>query len=108
MARFLILWRVNWKAPWPSTDPSKYLELEEKMWAGIEQLMKMGQIEEFGAFPDGESGYAIGKGETADVFRGVTAFHPYIRGEVHEIIPYETQKEATRAIIQMRIEEMKK
>ena len=108
MPRFLILWHVNWGAPWPATDPSKYLELQEKMWAGIEALMKMGQIEEFGSFPDAESGYAIGKGETADVFRGVAAFHPYILGEVHEIIPYETQKEATRAIIQLRIEEMKK
>jgi len=107
MARFLVLWRVNWKAPWP-TDPTKYLELEEKMWAGIEGLMKNGQVEEFGTFPDGESGYSIGKGETVDAYASVAAFHPYIRSEIHEIIPYETMKQTTRAIIQMRIEEMKK
>jgi hypothetical protein len=107
MARFLVLWRVNWKAPWP-TDPSKYLELNEKMWAGIDGLMKNGQIEEFGTFPDGESGYTIGKGETADLFASVMAFHPYIRAEVHEIIPYETQKAATRAILEARIAEMRK
>ena len=45
MARFLALWRMNWRAPWP-TDPSKYLELNEKMWASIDELMKKGQIEE--------------------------------------------------------------
>jgi len=107
VARFLVLWRVNPVAPFP-TDPSKYLELEEKMWAGIDGLMKKGEIEQFGVFPDGYSGYAIGKGETVDVFRDVAMFHPYVLSEVHEIIPYEKQKEIIRAILKAQIAAAKK
>jgi hypothetical protein len=102
MARFLVLWRINLVAPWP-TDLSKYLELQERMWAGIDALMKKGEIEEFGVFPDGYSGYAIGKGETVDVYRDVTMFQPYILSEVHEIISYEKQKEIVRAHLKAQI-----
>ena len=107
MARFLVLWRLNPVAPWP-TDPSKYLELQEKMWAGIDALMQKGEIEEFGVFPDGTSGYAIGKGETVDTYRDVSMFQPYILSEVHEIIPYEKQKEIIRAILKAQIAATKK
>ena len=107
MARFLALWRVNPTAPFP-TDPSKALELNEKMWAAIDGLMKKGEIEEFGVFPDGYSGYAIGKGETVDVYRNVSMFHPYILAEVHEIIPYEKQKEVIRVLYKAQIAAMKK
>ena len=107
MARFFNLWRMNPVAPWP-TDPSKYLELMEKMWAGMDGLMKKGEIEEWGIFPDGYSGYAIGKGETVDVFRNVTMFHPYFISEVHEIIPYEKAKETIRAVLKAQIAALKK
>jgi len=102
MARFLVLWRVNPIAPFP-TDPSKALELDEKVWAAIDGLMKKGEVEEFGVFPDGYSGYAIGKGETADVYKDVTMFHPYFLSEVHEIIPLEKQKEIIRALLKAQI-----
>ena len=98
MARFLVLWHMNPVAPWP-TDPSKTLELEEKMWAGIDALMQKGEIEEYGVFPDGTSGYVIGKGETADVYRDVCMFQPYILFDVHEIIPYEKHKEIIREVL---------
>jgi hypothetical protein len=107
VARFLVLWRVNPVAPWP-TDPSKYLELQEKMWAAIDGLMKKGEIEEFGTFPDGYSGYTIGKGETVDLFRDVIMFHPYILADVHEIIPYDKTKEITRATLKAQIAAMRK
>ena len=106
MARFLVLWHLSPVAPWP-TDPSKLLELEEKMWAGMDGLMKKGEIEEFGVFPDGYSGYAIGKGETADLYRNVSMFQPYFVSEVHEIIPYEKQKEIIRAVLKAQIAAMK-
>jgi hypothetical protein len=106
VARFLVLWRLSPVAPWP-TDPSKLLELEEKIWAGIDGLMKKGEIEEFGVFPDGYSGYAIGKGETADLYRNVSMFQPYIVSEVHEIIPYEKHKEIIRAVLKAQIAAMK-
>jgi hypothetical protein len=107
LARFLVLWRLNPVAPWP-TDPSKYLELNEMMWAGIDGLMKKGEIEEFGAFPDGTSGYGIGKGETADAFRNVCMFMPYVHSDVHEIIPYEKQKEILRGVFRAQIAATKK
>ena len=44
MARFLVLWRGNLLAPWP-TDPSKALELSEKMWAAMDNSIKKGVAE---------------------------------------------------------------
>ena len=107
MARFLVLWRTNPVAPWP-TDPSEALELNEKMFAAIDDLIKKGEVKEFGYFPDGTSGYAIGEGEATDAFRNVSMFQPYILGEVHGIIPYEKGKEITIALLKARIAAAKK
>jgi len=107
MARYLILWRMSSSALQP-TDPSKSSELNEKMFAGIDGLIKKGDIEECGAFPDGTSGYVIAKGETIDIFRDACMFQPYILVEVHEIIPYEKQKEILRALLKAQIPTAKK
>ncbi len=107
MAKFLVLWHVNWSAPWP-TDPNKNLELNEMMWTAIDGLRKNGQIEEFGAFPDGTSGYGIAKGEATDVLRGVSMFQPFVVCEVKEIIPFEKQKEVQRSVMKAQIEATKK
>ena len=106
MARFLVLWRQNPVAPWP-TDPSEVLKLYERMFATMDDLIKKGEIEEFGFFPDANSGYVIGKGESTDVFRRVNMFLPYILCEVHEIIPYEKGKEIERAVLKAKIEAAK-
>lgn len=98
MSRFLILWRMNLSAPWP-TDPSESLKLNEMMWAAIDAFKAEGVIEDFGNFPDGTSGYAIGKGEATDVYKRVSMFLPYMHGEVHEIIPYEKGKELIREVL---------
>jgi len=98
MARFLILWHSNPVAPWPM-NPEEYLKLNERMWAGMDNLIKKGEIKEFGYFADGRSGYAIGEGETADTFRNVSMFLPYVQCEVHEIIPYEKGKEIERTLL---------
>ena len=98
MARFLVLWCSNPVAPWP-TNPEEYLKLNERMWAGMDNLIKKGEIKEFGYFADGRSGYAIGEGETADTFRNVSMFLPYVQCEVHEIIPYEKGKEIERTLL---------
>ena len=103
MARYLILWRVNPAAPTP-TDPSEGLKLNEMMFAGIENLTESGEIEEFGFFTDGISGYAIGKGEAIDTFRNVSMFLPYVYSEVHEIIPYKEGKETSIAVMKTMIE----
>ena len=97
MARFLVLWRRNPVAPWP-TDPAESSKLVEKLWMGIDSLMKKGTMKEFGYFLDGMSGYAIGEGDSADTFRNVSMFSPYIETEVQEIIPYEKAKGTLRAL----------
>jgi len=98
---------MNPVAPWP-TDPSKYLELEEKMWAVIDDLIKKGMIRDFGAFLNGTSGYAIGEGESADLLRSVSMFLPYFESEVHEVMPFERVKEITREICKAQIAAAKK
>ena len=107
MTRYLVLWRQNPVAPTP-TDPSEALKLNEMMFAGVENLMERGEVEEFGFFPDGLSGYAIGKGEAIDTFRNVSMFLPYMHCEVHEIIPYKEGKETTMAVTKTMIELRKK
>ena len=97
MARFLILWHSNPVAPWP-TNPEEYLKLQERMWAGMDNLMRQGLVKELGYFADGRSGYAIGEGDAADAFRAVSMFMPYVEFEVHETISYEKAKEITRAV----------
>jgi hypothetical protein len=86
MARFSVTWHINSAAPFP-TDPSKRLEMEEKMWAMLDGTMKKGELEEAGIFPEVHNGYLIGKGETVDMFRNASIFFPHIVSEVHEIIP---------------------
>ena len=98
---------MNPVAPTP-TDPSENLKLNEMMFAGIENLMDSGEVEEFGFFADGRSGYAIGKGQAIDTFRNVSMFLPYVHCEVHEIIPYKEGKETSIAVMKTLIELAKK
>lgn len=107
MARYLVLWRQNPVAPWP-TDPSEALKLNEIMFATMDELIKKGEIDEFGWFQDAVSGYVISKGDSADIFRRSTMFQPYILGEVHEIISYEKGKEISIAVARAKIEAAKK
>lgn len=98
---------MNPVAPTP-TDPSEQLKLNEMMFAGIENLMASGEIEEFGFFADGRSGYAIAKSETIGIFRNVRMFLPYVHCEVPEIIPYKEGKETSIAVLKTMIELTKK
>ena len=107
MVKFLNLWHFNPSAPFP-TDPSKYLELMEMMFTTMDGMMKKGEIEDWGVFPEGFSGYAIGKGEIADLHKNILMFHPYVVSEIHEIISYEKSKETLRAVLKARIAAMKK
>lgn len=99
MSRYLALWRWNTAAQWP-TDPSESLKLTENMYAAIDDLIKKGEIEELGFFPDGGSAYAICKGESTDIYRISGMLQPYMLSEVHEIIPWEKVKEIVKAMIE--------
>lgn len=96
MGKYLTLWNMNPMAPWP-TDPAEALQLNEMFWAGMDDLMKKGEITEFGWFLDGRSGYAIGEGDAVTIFTNVTMFSTYFDMTVEEIIPYEVGKQVNRA-----------
>ncbi len=102
MAKFLVLWRFNLNVPWP-TDPTQMTQLAETLFAAIDHNLKSGKVQEFGYFLDGKSGYAIGSGEVNDQFGRLFSFYPWIIGDAHEMIPYETGKEITRGIIKARL-----
>ena len=107
MTRFLVMWKRNPVAPWPK-DPEEYSKLQEKMWAGIDQLIKKGEVKDFSYFLDGISGYAIGEGESTDTFRDVSMFTPFYECQVHQIIPYEKGKETLRTLLKTQIAQARK
>jgi hypothetical protein len=74
----------------------------------LDGMMKKGEMEEWGIFPEVHSGYLIGKGEAVDALRNVSMFFPHIVCEVHEIIPYEKYKETLRAVRKAQIAAIKK
>ena len=106
MARFLILGRTNWAAPWP-TDPSEELKMEKMYYAALEESIKKGEIEDIGFFTDGQSGYIIVKGEAADVYRK-TLENPYYDYEIHEIIPLEKAKKIEISVLKDNVKAAKK
>jgi hypothetical protein len=77
------------------------------MFAAIDDLIKKGEIEELGFFPDGGSAYAICKGESTDMYRISGMLQPYMLSEVHEIIPYEKVKEIASAMVRAMVEKAK-
>jgi len=107
VAKFLVLWRSNLMAPWPQ-DPREYLELTEKIWGGVDSLIKKGLVKEVGTFLDGMTGYAIVEGGAAEVYNAIGMFIPYMLSEVHEIMPYEKGKEIDRARLKALVEAARK
>jgi hypothetical protein len=107
VARFLVLWRIN-PAAIGASDPSKSLELNEKMFAAMDATIKKGECKEFGFFPDANSGYLIGEGEATTMFKNANMFLPYILAEVHEVIPYEKGKEILLALLKAQCAPAKK
>jgi hypothetical protein len=97
---------MNPFAPWPK-DPEEYGKLTEKLWMGIDNLIKEGTIKEFGYFMDGMSGFSIGEGDSVETFKNVSMFSPFIECKVQEIIPYESAKATLRAVREAMAEAMK-
>jgi len=77
------------------------------MWAAIDNLIKKGEIKEFGWFLNGTSGYAIGEADSTVAFKDVCMFLPYIEFEIHEVISFEKGKETLRALWKALAEKMK-
>jgi hypothetical protein len=76
------VWRQNLAAPCPE-DPAEAYKLNEQIFAGVDALVKKGELVEFGFFPDGLSGYAISTGTVAAV-RLVAELIPDARFELFE------------------------
>jgi hypothetical protein len=68
MAKFLVLWRRNLLAPWP-TDPAQLVKMMEQMFGSMERGKQDGSLKEWGRFLDSELGYTIAEGTSADVFK---------------------------------------
>jgi len=96
MGKYLTIWTLNPSTPWPQ-DPGEALKLNEMLWAAMDDLMKKGEIIDFGWFLDGKSGYAIGEGDSVTTFTNVNMFGTYFNMTVEEIIPYEVGKQVNRA-----------
>ena len=107
MAKFLVLWRFNPSALWP-TDPTGMVMGMEMMFALVDNNLQKSETLEFGYFPDGKSGYAIITGEAKDVFARTFAFYPWLEADVHEMVPYETGKEIARGVLKAQAEAMKR
>jgi len=105
MAKYMILWHGNPNAQWPM-DPAAVTQLNEMMFAGIDEALKSGQLLEFGWFPSSSSGYAISSGEAKDAFMNAFKNYPWIEMEVHEIIDYETGKGIARQVLKAQAEQM--
>lgn len=96
MGKYLTLWSQSPTAPWP-TDPAEALKLNETFWAAIDDIMKKGEVTDFGWFLDGKSGYVIGEGDSTTIFTNVNMFSTYFDMTVEEVIPYEVGKQVNRA-----------
>jgi hypothetical protein len=94
---------MNPSAPWP-TDPSELAKVAEMMFAAVDNAFKKGKMLEFGFFPDGTSGYAIRSGDAIDKFAHTFSSFPWVVGEVHEMVPYETGKEVMRGVLKAQAE----
>jgi hypothetical protein len=93
-------------APWPQ-DPSEYLSFMEKLWAGVEGLMKKGLIKDSGFGLDSTSGYVIAEGDAAGIYNAIAMFTPFILCDVHEVVSYEEGRELDRARLKAQIEAAK-
>jgi hypothetical protein len=105
MAKFLGLWNVNPMAPMP-TEPAEQLNFTEMLRSAMDYLLQTGEVEEFGFFLDGTSGYAIGAGESKDEFSRSFSFYRFIESEVRELAPYKTGKEVATGVLKSKAEVM--
>jgi hypothetical protein len=101
MTKFLVLWRRNMLAPWP-TDRREIAENMEAMFEAIERYMDAGMVKEAGLFTDGDSGSFIFEGTSADILKMTSFYSPLIQYEVKEMIRYEKGKNTILESLRMQ------
>jgi hypothetical protein len=77
------------------------------MFAAMDNMLQICEVQEFGLFLGATSGYVIAGGESKDELRRWHSFYPLIESEVHETVPYETGKEVVRGFLKAKAEAMK-
>ena len=107
MGKYLVSYRVNPVAPWPS-DPEKLLQMYEQAWAAVDALIEKGLIEDMGAFLDANSGFAVANADSEVVFQNLNTLWPFWLAEVKEAVSWDKAKEIWRATVQAQIEAAKK
>jgi hypothetical protein len=101
MTKFLVLWKRNMLAPWP-TDRREIAENMEAMFAAIERYIEAGIVRQHGFFTDGDSGSFIFEGTSAEVLKLTSFYSPLIEYDVREIIPYEMGKNIVLESLRMQ------
>ena len=97
MSKFLNLWEgVPGTMP---VDPKQRAELLGKMMEMTKKAMDDRQITDWGIFPGGSSGYAIGEGSVADMLKGTMQFAPYIRFTVHPVLSLKEMGEVMKSMM---------
>lgn len=71
----------------------------------LDDLVEEGEVEEYGFFQDGISGYIIGTREAIGAFRCTRTYQPYILTTVHKIVPYVKGKEVSLQLMRIKAEE---
>jgi hypothetical protein len=85
MTKFVVLWRRNTLAPWP-TDRLEIAENMEAMFDSIERYMGAGMVRENSFFMDGDSGSFIFEGTSEDVLKMTSFFTPLLQYDVKEMV----------------------
>ena len=96
MGRYLITWEVDMsRVP---TDPKERAAMRTKLLEMTKQALQQGTISDWGTFPQGFKGYAIGQGSATDMAIGTAQFSPYVTFNVQEVMSVDEMLEAVKSL----------
>lgn len=101
MAKYFTKWKLNPTAPWPK-DPGEYAKIVEGLWAGIEMMMKRGEMLDWGAHINTNEGYAIMEGDAQSIMKGTMMFYPWVLMEPRVVLTLEETRKNTRELWELR------
>ena len=97
MAKYLILWESDMSRM--PADPNERGALIGKQMEMTKKALDEGQITDWGIFAGGGAGYAIGEGETADMFRGAMQFTPYVKFKAMTVLTIDEAAEVMKSMM---------
>ena len=84
MSKYLVYWELN-DSNLPS-DPKERATIGIKLDQMVKQEINEGKVNDWGVFIDGDSGYAVMEGNSADLYEDFYRYKPYINFEVNEVL----------------------